>query len=63
METVCNKLEKCEVEDNGENKVLKLKLKGEQKTYEQSSLVNGTNVVIPVTIHLNKSMTVNKTDT
>ena len=56
-------IEKCEVENNGENKVLKLKLKGEQKTYEQSSLVNGTNVVIPLTIHLNKSMTVNKTDT
>ena len=42
--------------ENG-NKVVNLTLQGTQTSYESSSVVDGTNILIPLTIHLKKQMT------
>ena len=43
------------INENG-NKVIRIQLEGEQISYSKTSLVNGINIVIPVTISLTKKM-------
>ena len=51
------KIVSSEVSENAEgNKVINIKLQGEQTSYENSSIIEGTNIRIPLTIKLAKQL-------